>query len=80
MDIYGKFCFIFSLITNKKVYRRNNMGKMGFPFYGEDIGSAIETAEKVLAKVKTNKFDKADLKALADAMAEIILAYNGDEG
>jgi hypothetical protein len=56
------------------------MGKMGFPFYGEDIGSAIETAEKVLAKVKTNKFDKADLKALADAMAEIILAYNGDEG
>lgn len=56
------------------------MGRIGVPLYGQDLGSAIETAEKILAKIKTNKFDKADLKALADAMEEIVLACNGDEG
>lgn len=52
------------------------MGRVGFPFYGEDIGSAIETADKMLAKIKSNKFAKSDLKTLAEAMAHIILAYN----
>lgn len=55
------------------------MGRVGFPFYGKDIGSAIETAEKILAKIKTNKFDKADLTALSDALAEIVATCNGDE-
>lgn len=45
---------------------------MGFdyaPIYGElDLGSAIETAEKAIAKIKSNKFDKKDVVALAEAL------------
>lgn len=47
---------------------------MGFPgmwAYGEDLGSAIETAEAVIAKIKTNKFDKSDLVELDKALTEI---------
>lgn len=47
------------------------MGWLSFPVYGEDLGSAIETAEKVIAKIKTNKFDKEDLKELDKALTEI---------
>lgn len=50
---------------------------MGVPSmwaYGEDIGSAIEKAEKILAKIKTNKFDKHDVIALAKANTDIIVA------
>lgn len=50
---------------------------MGIPnlwAYGEDIGSAIKKAEKILAKIKTNKFDKHDVIAFAKANTDIIVA------
>lgn len=56
---------------------------MGVPSmwaYGEDVGSAIETAENVIAKIKTNKFDKEDLVELDKALTEIrnFIAKNED--
>lgn len=47
------------------------MGLAGAPFYGTDLGSAIQTAEKIIAKIKTNRFDKSDLKQLDKALTEI---------
>ena len=47
------------------------MGAPFIPLYGKDLGSAIETAEKVLAKIKTNRYDKTDLAELAKALDEI---------
>lgn len=47
------------------------MGIPGAVWYGEDLGSAIETAEKVIAKIKTNKFDKDDKVELYKALTEI---------
>lgn len=47
------------------------MGAPFMPFYGQDLGSAIETAEKVIAKIKTNRFDKSDLAQLDKALSEI---------
>lgn len=56
------------------------MGYHFYPVYGEvDLGSAIETAEKVIEKIKTNKFDKDDLVELADALVEIKTAIEEDE-
>lgn len=55
------------------------MGKTGYPVYGEDLGSAIETAEKVLAKIKTNKYDKKDLVELDKALTEIKVVIAKDE-
>lgn len=48
------------------------MGKAGLPIYGEDLGSAIETAEKTLAKIKTNKFDKQELSKLCVDLENVI--------
>ena len=57
------------------------MGRPNWPGYGEvDLGSAIETAEKVIAKIKSNKFDKDDLVALGEALAEIKEAVENYEG
>lgn len=50
------------------------MGYDLYPVYGEGIGSAIEKAEKILAKIKTNKFDKHDVIAFAKANTDIIVA------
>jgi hypothetical protein len=48
------------------------MGLWGLPVYGNiDLGAAIQTAEDVIAKVKTNKFDKDDLVELEKALTEI---------
>jgi hypothetical protein len=47
------------------------MGRFGAPLYGEDLGSAIESVEKIIAKIKTNKFDKEDLAELVKATDEI---------
>ena len=55
------------------------MGRPFFPTYGEDLGSAIEVAEKVIAKIKTNKFDKKDLVELDKALTEIKEAVAKDE-
>lgn len=51
------------------------MGRNGYPVYGEvDLGSAIETNKKVVAKIESNKFDKQDLIALAGSTFDIIVA------
>lgn len=50
------------------------MGYPLYPVYGEDVGSAIETVEKLIAKIKTNKFDKKDLATLADAIVDLKVA------
>lgn len=48
------------------------MGYLTYPIYGElDLGSAIETAEKVIAKIKSNKFDKDDLKEFDKVLTAI---------
>lgn len=54
------------------------MGIPCLPYYGEDLGSAVETAEKVIAKIKTNKFDKEDLVEFDKALTEIrsVIAKN----
>jgi hypothetical protein len=75
---FGEYCYTYSLII--KIKRRvNNMGWVGYPVYGEDLGSAIETAEKVIAKIKTNKFDKKDLVELDKALTEIKTVIAKDE-
>ena len=48
---------------------------MGIPamwFYGHDIGSAIETAEKVMSKIKTNRFDKTDLEKFRASLVSVV--------
>ena len=50
---------------------------MGLPFvhmYGGDVGSAIEDVEKVVEKIKTNKYDKKDLYNLYSANLELLKA------
>lgn len=56
------------------------MGRPMWPFYGIDLGSAIETVEAVIAKIKTNKFDKTDLVELERAICEIKTAAENYEG
>lgn len=55
------------------------MGWGWLPVYGEDIGSAVETAEHLIAKIKTNKFDTKDLAELVDALTAIKNAISKDE-
>lgn len=54
------------------------MGAPSMPWYGEDLGSAIETAEKFIAKIKSNKFDREDLYELKEALAEIVKAVDNE--
>ena len=56
------------------------MGLPGMPWYGAiDLGSAIETAKKVIAKIETNVYDKADLVELETALSEIKKAIDETE-
>lgn len=56
------------------------MGKPFLILYGNaDVGSAIEDIEKVVAKIKSNKFDKGDLISLHNANAELIKAVLSDD-
>ena len=55
------------------------MGIVGAVWYGEDLGSAIETIEKVIAKIKTNKYDKQDLIELDKATDELKSVIAKDE-
>ena len=49
------------------------MGRFGWPAYGyKDLGAAIEDAEKITAKIKTNKYTKEDLIRLVNANAAIM--------
>jgi hypothetical protein len=47
---FATFFYIYILISKKEIIK---MGRYGAPFYGEDLGSAIETAEKVIAKLNS---------------------------
>lgn len=55
------------------------MGLPGLWYYGEDLGSAIESAEKIIAKIKTNKYTKEDLVALDEVLTEIKAVIKKDE-
>lgn len=55
------------------------MGYPAFPLYGEDIGSAIEDLEKVIAIIKTNKFSKKDLMKVYEINNTIIKHIINDE-
>lgn len=50
------------------------MGAPVFTWYGGDVGSAIEDVEKVVEKIKTNKYDKKDLYNLYKANLELLKA------
>ena len=53
------------------------MGFHNAPLYGNaDLGSAVETAEKAIAKIKSNKFDKEDMIALANALVAVKTAID----
>lgn len=55
------------------------MGFDFFPLYGKNLGSAIESVENVIAKIKSNKFDKSDLVELDNALTEIRTVISEDE-
>jgi hypothetical protein len=56
------------------------MGIPIFPLYGKtDIGSAVEDIEKLVEKIKSNKFGKKDVIKLYEANAELIKAVLEDE-
>ena len=49
------------------------MGLVGLPLYGiVDLGSALETAEAVIAKIKTNKYGKDELVEFKNALNEVV--------
>ena len=50
------------------------MGWAFFPVYGEDLGSAVENADKVIGKMKTNKFDRQDLVEFKKTLEEVVKA------
>ena len=50
------------------------MGIPGCKYYGEDMGSAIQDAKKVIAKIETNKFDETDVLKLV-AANEVLVKY-----
>lgn len=50
------------------------MGTPIFTWYGGDVGSAIEDVEKVVEKIKTNKYDEKDLYNLYRANLELLKA------
>lgn len=53
------------------------MGYHLYPVYGEiDLGSAIEGAEELIAKIKTNKFDNEDLAELKGELEKIVSAID----
>lgn len=56
------------------------MGYFGWPVYGENLGNVIETANNLIVKIRTNKFDKQDLVELAKVLEEIKTAAEKYEG
>ena len=56
------------------------MGIPGRPWYGDvDLGSAIEDVEKIIKKIKTNKFGKKDILALYNANTDLLAVLLADE-
>ena len=48
------------------------MGRIGFPLYGDiDLGSTIETAKSLIAKIESNRFGKTELVKLEEVLADI---------
>lgn len=47
------------------------MGILGAPLYGGDYATAVETAEKLLAKIKAGKASEADRKEFLEVCEEI---------
>lgn len=50
----------------------NKMGFVGMWIYGHDIGSAIETAEGIITKIKSNRFDKSDLVKCKASLEKVV--------
>lgn len=50
------------------------MGIHLVPVYGKELDSAIEDVEKIIAKIKTNKFTQDDLLDLARASSELSIS------
>lgn len=51
------------------------MGRPGLEIYGDaDVGSAIQDIEKIVSKIKTNKFSNDDLVDLFNANNELLKA------
>lgn len=51
------------------------MGRPGWEIYGDaDVGSAIQDIEKIVDKIKTNKFSNDDLVNLFNANNELLKA------
>lgn len=48
------------------------MGRNGAPLYGGDYATAIETAEKLLAKIKSGKATEANRKEFLEVCEEIV--------
>lgn len=48
------------------------MGRDLYPVYGDDFASSIETAEKLLSKIKDRKATDEDLKEFLEVSAEIV--------
>jgi hypothetical protein len=49
-------------------------------YYGDvDLGSAVETIESVVAKIKSNKYDKSDLVELHKAVVELEKALTDEK-
>ena len=56
------------------------MGYPNIPLYGNaDTGSAIEDIEKVIAKIKSNKYSNKDILKLHNANSELIKALLNNE-
>ena len=76
MFTFGIYYFIVIIILKGE----KTMGKPGVPVYGnEDLGSAIESAEKIIAKIKTNKYSKEDLLELVEVNQTILKYLIKDE-
>lgn len=55
------------------------MGYVSWPVYGESLGDAIEKAEKIIAQIKTNKFDNTDVLNLVKCNTAIIEAIINED-
>lgn len=48
------------------------MGRLGYPWYGEDFATLTETAKKLIAKIEVGKATDEDLKEFLEVSAEIV--------
>lgn len=48
------------------------MGWDGVPLYGDDFATDIETAEKLLAKIKSGKVSKEELNEFLEVASAIV--------